>query len=350
MHSDNGTAILSDETDLLELFKAIWQQRWLVASITLFVTLLAAIYAFVSTPLYEAKYYVSPPTLENIANLNYGRTRDSGLNAFSVDDIYKIFLRNLQSESLRRSFFEENYPAPLNQSVSEYETFSKLVMISPFDKEPYGRWLVSMQGVDPETITKWVSLYVDQAGKSAQREVINNATKEASVLARNLQLQIDSLRESAKNIRQDNISQLREALAVAKASGLEHSVVFTGEGSSELVGDMAGHSAYMRGSKVLEAELKNLESRDSNDPFIPQLRNLQNKYDFYKGLESAEYTVAVFRQDGNVDQPIRPIKPKKILILMFGFIVGGLLGTVVALGRNFILRRRQDDLMGKARS
>ena len=36
----------NDEIDLVELFRALWRQKILIASITLLVTLLAALYAF----------------------------------------------------------------------------------------------------------------------------------------------------------------------------------------------------------------------------------------------------------------------------------------------------------------
>ena len=344
MQSNSKAAIYSDEFDLLELFGALWQQKWLILAVTLVTTFAAAVYAFVSPRVYEAKNYVSPPTLENIANLNYGRERSSALNPFTVDDVYKIFLRNLQSESLRRAFFEENYVPASSRNAKEYEKFSKDVVISPLDKEADGRWLVSIQGEDPATVATWVSQYVEMAGQRAQHEVISNATKEASVLARNNLLQIDSIRESGKKVREDTISQVREALAVAKASGLEKPMVFTGEGAVGLAGNMAGSEAYMRGSKVLEAELKNLESRESNDPFIPGLRSLQSSYDFYKGLEAGEYNVTVYRQDGIVDQPSTPIKPKKTIVLILGVILGGLLGAAIAFVRVFILKSRQNEL------
>jgi chain length determinant protein (polysaccharide antigen chain regulator) len=341
MQSNNNAVIFSDEFDLLELFNALLQQKKLILVVTLVATFIAGVYAFVSPPVYEAKYYVSPPTFENIANLNYGREKSSALNPFTVDDVYKVFLRNLQSDSLRRTFFENNFIPVSSRNAEQYEKFSKDVAVVPLDKDFGGRWMVSIRGKDPVTVTNWVSQYVELAGQRAQREVISNSTKEASVLARNQQLQIDSLRESAKKVREDTISQVREALALARASGLEKSIVFTGDGTSGLAGNMAGSDAYMRGSKVLEAELKNLESRESNDPFIPGLRTLQNWYDFYKALETGEYSVTVYRQDGIVDQPSTPIKPKKALVLLLGVIFGGLLGTAIALGRVFVLKSRR---------
>lgn len=347
MQNNHSAVNHSDEVDLLEILTALWQQKLLIVATTIVVTLLAALYAFLSTPEYESKYYVSPPTVNDVANLNYGRSRGSDLKPFTVEDVYKVFLRGLQSESLRRSFFEQVYLPSLKDDAVQvphrilYDRFSRSVTIAMVDKDEMGRWSLALQDSSAENSKIWVAQYVNLAGEAAKQELIHNAVKESSILRRNLGLQIDMLRESGKKLRQDSISQLREALAVARASGLQNSVVFTGAGRSELAGNMAGGSAYLRGSKALEAELKNLESRESDDPFTPGLRKLQKEHDFYKGLEAGTYDIAVFRQDGVLDDPVAPVKPKKALILILGVVVGGLLGSIIALIRSFILKRRK---------
>jgi chain length determinant protein (polysaccharide antigen chain regulator) len=343
MRSNESDEIRANDIDLVRVFNIVWVQKWLIFAITLVVASVFALYAFLTTPTYEAKFYISPPTLDNVANLNYGRNGE--LKPFTVDDVYKVFLRNLQSQTLRQSFYREVYLPNFKASNSgesapeSYDRFSNRVSAASLDKDPVGRWSLSIQDSSPEIAASWVSLYAAKAGQLAQREVISNATKEASVIARNLKLQINSLREAGKKLREDTIFRLSEALAVAKATGLEKSVVFVGERSSELAGDMVGGSAYMRGTKVLEAELENLKARESNDPFIPGLRQLQTSYEFYKGIELDEYKVSVYRQDGDVQEPVSPIKPKKIMLIVLGIVLGGLLGVVVALARGFRTER-----------
>ncbi|TBN43357.1 LPS O-antigen chain length determinant protein WzzB [Pseudomonas sp. BGI-2] len=349
MQNNNGDE-RSSEVDLLELLKVLWVQKWLVFWVAFSFAFVAALYAYITTPVYEAKYYISPPSLNDIANLNYGRTRESGLGSFTVVDVYKVFLSNLQSEDLRQSFFRKYYSPELKLSDGDklpgniYDEFSRSLNIAPVGKELNERWSVSIQGENPEKITEWASLYVSYAGQRAEREVVNSAIKEAAVLARNMQLEITSLQESGKKVREDATNQLKEALAVAKASGIENSVTFTGESSSKLAGNMSGDFAYMRGSKALEAELKNIESRQSNDSFIKGLRELQAKYSFYKGLEASEYKVSVFRQDGLVAQPTAPVKPKKILIILLGLLAGIFVGCVVVLMRSFLKKHNANGI------
>lgn len=336
MQNSNSTVSSSVELDLFEVFGAIWKRKWLVVGTTLGCGLIAAAYVFFTTPVYESKYYISPPTVNDISNLNIGRSDRKELKPILVEQVYKIFLCNLQSESLRRAFFESTYlPAMAGDgsSVSNsvlYSAFSKSVTVAPVGKEEYGRWSVSLQDSDPERSVAWVASYVSQVGETTARELAQDAKKEALVLARNRALEIDTLRESSSKIRQDNITKIREALLIAQSSGLENAV-----------GNMFEGNAYMRGSKALEAELKNLENRVSEDPFTPGLRQLQKEFEFYKMLGSETFKIAAFRHDGVLDLPESPVKPKKALIVFLGLLFGGFLGSAIALLSHFIAKRRE---------
>ncbi|WP_053122453.1 LPS O-antigen chain length determinant protein WzzB [Pseudomonas sp. P1.31] len=347
MQNSNSTVNSSVELDLFEIFGAIWVRKWLVATIALACGFMGAAYAFWSTPVYESKYYISPPTLNDIANLNYGRGTGSELKPFTVNQVYKVFLSNLQSESQRRQFFESTYlpasggePSALSSGVL-YGVFSKTIAVAQVDKEEDGRWSVSLQDSNPERSVEWVTAYVNQVGESTARELAQNAKKEVLVLGRNRVLEIETLRDSARKTRNDNIAKIREALLVAQSSGLENTVVFSGRGTEKLAGNMFEDNTYMRGSKALEAELKNLENRQSEDPFIPGLRNLQKDVEFFQKVESENFEIAAYRHDGVLDLPSSPIKPKKALIILLGLLVGGLLGCAVALLNHFIAKRRE---------
>ena len=57
-------------------------------------------------------------------------------------------------------------------------------------------------------------------------------------------------------------------------------------------------------------------------------------------FRSSPDTVSVYRQDGPIEQPDRPIKPKKGLIILLGLVLGGMLGFMIALVRHFVLTRK----------
>jgi len=335
----------SQEIDFGSVLRILWERKWVVAGVAVMVTALAAIYAFMSTPVYEARAYVIPPTQNDIANFNYGRNKEAELLPYSVKDVYDIFSLNLQAESLRQKFYEEMYLPTLSSEEQEgpkdilYSQFNKKLVVLPPTKDVPDRYLVIAQNKDPVAAKKWVETYIERAGDRAEREMITNVTREAEVRSRNLAQQIDSLRETGKQNREDAIIKLREARQVANAINLEKPPIITGNPAVELAGSMEGQLIYMRGTKALEAEIKNLEARVSDDPFIGRLRELQAKYSFYKELHVRPQDVAVYRVDGAVELPDTPVKPKKVVITLLGLIGGLVLGGMVAVGYQLLARR-----------
>lgn len=337
MQSSSSESYRHSEIDLQALVTSIWRRKWLILSVAFVTTLLAASYAFMAKPVYEAKLFLIPPTQNDIANFNYGRTRESDLLPLAIKDIYSVFLRVLNSESLRREFFNTVYVPSLSEVEQKgsndalYSRFSKALIVTLPVKDAGDQSAVVVQANDPDLASTWVQAYADRAGVLAKEEMIKNVSTESQVRARNLLQQINSMRESGIQLRQDSITKLREALRVAEAIGLEKPPIITGNPSVEVAGSLDGQIIYMRGSKALKAEIKNLEQRQSDDPFVAHLRDLQSKYEFYKSLDVNPSTVWVYRQDGDVDRPDSPIKPRKALIVALGLILGLLAGVMLAL-------------------
>ncbi|CAH0208634.1 LPS O-antigen chain length determinant protein WzzB [Pseudomonas brassicacearum] len=343
MQNDRMDARRDDEIDLIELVRGLWAQKWLILGMTLLVTVGAGLYAFLSKPVYEAKLFIMPPTQNDIAELNYGRGKSSELDVYSIDHVYEVFARNLQAESLRQKFFNEVYLPSLSESQREgaldqvYLRFSRELVIKPPGKDSPDRYLVAVNNEDPVRAKEWAKTYVKLASEAAESELIKNVKTEASVRARNLGQRIISLRENAQRIREDRVQQLREALNIAQAIGLA-----TPSLNSTITVDTGNKLDYQRGSKALAAEVDALQARSSDDAFIPDLRSLQMRYYFYSKLNIDPESISVYRQDGTVELPESPIKPKKMLILLLGVITGILLGCFVALLRLLFIRSEKN--------
>lgn len=129
---------------------------------------------------------------------------------------------------------------------------------------------------------------------------------------------------------------------VAEAVGLEKSPVISGQVVEQLSAFMDGSLMYMRGSKALKAEIQALESRVSDDPFIPTLRTLQEQQRLFNSLSINPEKVAVFRQDGVVETPDTPVRPKKALVMAIGLVLGGMLGIFLALIRVLFQRHERE--------
>lgn len=342
MQNDRIGARDADEIDLIELVRGLWAQKWLILGVTLLVTVGAGFYAFLSKPVYEAKLFIMPPTQNGIAELNYGRGKSTELDLYSIKHVYSVFTRNLQGESLRQKFFNEVFLPSLSEAERKgamdrlYERFSKELVVKQ-GKSNSDRFSITVQGENPQQATEWARTYVQHAAEAAEAELVKNVTTEAAVRARNLEQRIVSLRENAQRIREDRIQQLREALKIAESIGLTTPAV-SSTAAVDITVETGNKLDYQRGSKALAAEVAALESRSSDDAFISDLRALQMRYKFYRKLNVDRDSLWVYRQDGSVEVPESPIKPRKSLILVVGFISGMVLGGFIALIRFLVIR------------
>ena len=346
MTNDPSTKPGSDEIDLFELMSSLWAQKAMIVCTTFIFALGATTYAFISKPVYEARVYLQPPTLNGIADFNYGRTRDLELTPYTVKDVYDVFTRNLQSEALRRTFFYDVYLPSLpekDRMASQdllYSKYLKKLAIGLPSKELPDRYSVSVRDKDPGRATEWVKTFATNAGIASEKEMISNVTREAEVRARNIGQQIGILRQAESAMRSDSISRLQEALSVAKSIGLENPPIIAGNVAAEISAIMDGQLTYMRGTKALSAEIKNLQDRKSNDPFIENLRALQIKKSFYEDLQIDPASVSVYRKDGPIEVPDEPINAKKMQYLGFGAVGGLILGMLIGLVRYLWSRAR----------
>ncbi len=327
----------SDEIDLVELFQCLWQQKLLIIAFTVVVTAAAAAYAYLSPPVYEAKVGVLPPRLSDIADYNLGRESynfgctETEVEQFTVSDIYEVFKTSLLSSSLKKSFLRET------SSLSS----AGIKVRAPDVKKRPNFYEVVIEHKSPELAAKWANLYVDMVGKKAEQDMRENVLAEMAVRIQVIERQLEALRVTAQRRREDRIVRLRDALVVAEAVGLDAPQVVAGKISSD--GDLAqfvdGNLLYMHGVKAITAELSILEKRENDDPFISQLRDLENQLNLLKEIDVNPDDVSVFTLDSSAAVPETPVRPKKAIIIALGIIVGGVLGVFTALIRGVLKRR-----------
>ncbi|WP_299943385.1 Wzz/FepE/Etk N-terminal domain-containing protein [uncultured Microbulbifer sp.] len=352
-----GRAPEDDEIDLVALVQGLWAQKWLIASVTLVITLGSALYVFLSKPVYEARIAVLPPALRDIAGFNVARSEKSGLLPFTVDEVFAEFTGNLQSEESRRQFFRDVYLPSLDneqrlksQGVL-YKEFQENVLRILEPTKSQSAYIIAVEHIDPVQAAEWVNLYLDQVTRQSLIDVVNNTQREMEVRSRQFQQELKIMREFAKIRKKDQLVKLREALTVAEAVGLVGPHMTVGlasptvvvelpspEGSSSRIAQQASafrknDLMYLRGTKALLAEIEALESRTSEDPFIPSLRSLEEQYSFLNNIHFPPKNLAIARPDGIVETPDAPIKPRKVLVLALGAFLGSLLGIFIALIR-----------------
>lgn len=327
------------ELDFFDVVEGVWKQRVVVLLCFVCFGVLGIAYAQLANPVYEAKLIVEPPQPSDIAVLNYGRGGERyELPPISAKQVWESFQRTLQSEAVRRKFFEEVFSDSSSEkgkdaaTAHSYAQLSRQLTVQP-SSEQAGKITLMATSSDPEQAAGWLETYVNLAEMATKSEVIEGVGSEASTMARNLEQSIIASRENAMNARLDRIAQLREAHMQAMAIGLEKPPIIANGLSSEVSAGMNGSLMYMRGSKALEAEIKNLEARKSDDPFVSNLRERQEAVAFYHSLDIKPEALHVYRQDGPINVGGSPVKPRKALVVCLSLIAGAFVGVLLALLR-----------------
>lgn len=336
-----------DEVDIIKLVKQLYEQKIVIIVSMIIVLFCAIIYVFLTGPIYVSKAAVQPPSLSDISGYNLGR-EEAKLPLYSVADVFSVFKRNLLSQSSKREFFNSVYLPSLDKASTAksndrlWSDFNKIFNVYAADaKNTPDYYVVSVEHDVPEVAAKWANLYVKMISNEAADEMQKNLLTEIDTRVDSLDRQITALRATARTRREDSIIRLQEALVVADAVGLDDPQVVSGRTSSskDIASYIDGSLMYMRGAKAMRAELEVLRNRKNDDPFISELRNLENQLYFLKAINVNPDNVKSFKSDGRALVPDSPIKPNKLIIVAVSIALGLALGIIFALVRSSYMSR-----------
>lgn len=333
-----------DGPDFFELIGNLWEQKWLIAAVTGLCTVAAIAYAFLVTPVYQASARILPPLSSDIAPLNQGRDQ-AGLPVLEVEDVYALVKRNLSSGNSRLWFFNEYYrPYREEQGTvgardAMLAAMSDTLQVRQIDvrnnPELYSI-SVTLPG-QPERAAEWTKVFLQHVSARTLSYLTSNTEGEVANRLNDLDQQAELLREKARRERLDRIAALREALIIANAVG-------DIRGSSVLMASPSGQGSadlYLRGGQAIRSEITLLEARENDDPFIPELRKLQQQREILTAINPSPEGANVFILDSPADTPDVPVMPKKKLVVAAGLVLGGILGIGIALLRIAVNRRRR---------
>jgi len=405
----------ADEIDLRALFNSLVARKFLIAGLTGFVTVLAILYALNLTPTYQVATAFTSPSESSITSIN-----KLGMTSETKSSVFSEFLTRLSSKDLQRELFVEgDYLTKFNTDnapIDDVDFFISEVIksvkvhspnLNKKDRDlgfltelPYS---VSIEGNSPEAMSAYLNSLVAMANSKTINELIklnvlkiSNRLEEIS-LERDLLLeqaekarfsqierikeedaqkirqindQIDRARYQAKQSRLNQIVVLIDAAKLAKSLGIieNNFKLIKGDGASSDLTIAIGENKdlpewYLYGEKALSEKVELLESRTSDDPFIPELVTLTNQLNEVQNnnlLETLET-----RQDDSpfiaeIDKlyvekiklesrviamigvstmqlsqvaiiPKSPIKPNKRLIVLLAFIGSFIMSILLAL-------------------
>jgi chain length determinant protein (polysaccharide antigen chain regulator) len=344
-----------DEINLFDLWMVLVRQWKVIGTVTGMTVLGAAAYVLLATPVYETQAVVRPPESKHVEVLNIPGIREvssamssgSPISQISSADIFAKFIGNLKSSSLRQRFFAENpqFSSLHQQFVGKNPQYLRdnLPKSKEGTKGEAGLVFLSLQGHDSKLIADWLNGFILLVEKETIDDYFGGVETKIASQEKAIKNQLQTAQELAGQRRLDRIALLEEQIAIARAAKIfERKSANYSTVESQRIGETlstTSESLYMRGVKELTAEKEELEKRKFDEPFITGFRDKQESLaQLAAGLKQLQAARANARAV-TVDQPAieakRPVKPRRMLVLALGVVLGGMIGVFAAFVVNF---------------
>ena len=354
----------SDEIDLIELIKALWNKKiWILLS-AFFCTSIAGVYAFTAKEQWTSTAIIVAPRSTDLGNLlptraEYARIIDDGdFSAGKLSgSLYGQFKHFLLSNDLKRQFLEQSewvkkYTKDMTEEQKRKyieETVSKYLIVHEVDPKKKDLTELDKIGLkltfSAET-PKDAQLVLGQYVEFINQYLLNQTNQEFK-LGFNLRLDAlkfakEQMEESLTETKTVQVENLTNALNIAKKAGISDfskgsnnaiSVpeYMLGEGRLNISDSKLADGTYlfMLGEKYLQAQLDIAKNSPIVYPtnYYSTERQLEKLTKLAPQLESVQ-GVQAYHYLSSPDYPVIKDKPKKALILMIGLLIGGFISTI----------------------
>ena len=193
---ENRRVIEEDEIDLVELFKTLVKRKWFIVIFTMAVTVLAVVYAYMKTPIYEVKALVEIGSYK-VGNNNNNNNRILLDNATQlVRKLNVIFIDIVKNEKDRES---------------------KISSIS-IPKKAKNFIEIKSESISNELAIKEIQKVITYI-QSKHKRVLSDIKKNRELEIKNIDMQIENIKtkelgflEEEIKLAQDNISKYKKDL------------------------------------------------------------------------------------------------------------------------------------------
>ena len=333
-----------DEINLFDLVKDIRQHaHWLFGSTVLF-AVLGVVYALMATPVFQVDSKIKPAPAKYLTELNVPELSE----VYTLDNA-QAFLEAKQavfSQEYRRDFYKQQleqfqsaglYRDELTFSQN-YQKFNEdLKVTASNEKKDEESFLkITLQLTDADLATSFVNDYVAYSLQRRMQDIKDEIESKRSSRLRALEFDASLIRDTYYNDKTRRKLTLNEAQQIAKSVGQIDPVY----SKSDILGSFKP-PLYMYGLKALNAEEKALADRERMAKGLPH-----GEEHFIKGLPEILFNIKKLSEakidydnvqlalvDEPALEPVKPVKPKKMLIVILATMAGGFIGLMLALVR-----------------
>ena len=306
----NEQDAVRSELDLIDMIDMIWEGRLMVAVVTLlFLAIGAAVYAL-APERFQSEVEITPLTGAEFAD--YADLQDAGSFYYTRNTLAVEFTRYLTDRDRLARAEEESGVSNLKV---DFRIEDETVTRGDEQVRELLRLRMNATGYDRDRLEAFVADALKRAGRDlalgmrAEIERRLAAAEEGRFWAiRRAEVSISAEREKLAAERRDTIEKLKKDALVARAFGLDRPIEL--QAQTLAIDRFAPAAArppqenqpqlpearYFDGYLALEEEISLLENRESDDPFIPRLRELEKDiYLLKNNTQKAQLTALLER-------------------------------------------------------
>lgn len=312
----------ADEISLVDIVRVLLRRKMLIFGIMAIVAFLGGIYAFSQERVYQVETLLLPPSYGNVEQL---KVLNNG------NDVFTSFVATINSRKLKKSFFNDSNlveilsdkPAQTltDKDINDlFEGFSKSIKVKGTK--------VTLEGTHKEKIGPLLDGLVVMANQETIKQLVKNIELQIDSKINNIRRSISSKRSIYKQRRRDELARLEEALEIAKNLGIHefNSISSTPLKNNSLSIYTQPEKTYIRGTKVIQAEINTLKNRKSDDPYINGLRDLQEEITSLEAIKIDKNKIKTVIVDKKAAGTVKPVRPNRKLIVILSLFLGGVLG------------------------
>ena len=313
----NKEYIAEDEIDLKELFKTIWNKRVFILVFTVVVTGLAIAFAYIKTPIYSVKALVEIGTFKTETSQNVSVDNADSLSK-KLSMIFIDLRKNIEDKkyeivniSIPKGM--KNFIEITSESTSNDEAINGIKEILDYVKEEHSKLLADVREKNIIEIKN-----IDISIKNIEEDKITSINKKIDLLNQNilnLEEQMNFVTETLKNI--NNLDPSISALKLMEKRDISNAIV---ENKSDLY-------------DLIEAK-ESLMNVDINK--LLERKKLLESLTLEHNLKNTEIV-------GNILENDYPVKPKKSLIVVVGFVTGFIISIFLVFIMQFINNIRKEE-------
>ncbi|GAA4648463.1 hypothetical protein GCM10023116_07320 [Kistimonas scapharcae] len=378
-----------DEIDLFELAENLWQQKWMIISITAVITLIATAAAFMIPPTYKSEAIISETSAAALAPINRfsasqtpsytisgTQQEQSDQNSSSqqiqpTHNIYAVYLEDdsltpeksfklfykalTSADTIEAVFRDSNYVQMRSgaNSLGEQNTAAlydelrnniKIKLI----KSDVPRISVTLTSHDPAMAATIINDYLiplatQKVIEDEEQAITAELNREKITLMNDIQV----IEQRYINTNLNRQNQLKQAIAMAEAGSI------TKPQLNNISGNDSPQYLFLLGTDTLRAELAQTQSTlnhyrsitrtgqsNSNTPLIPGVAEKFYRFQQLDGIKPDFSNSAPVRIEQHARVPFTPEKPNKKMVIAVGLMLGGMLSVFIALIRIAIQKRK----------